>query len=295
MNNKASENLRKLRKMFGLTGEEMGNYLGVVKSAISGYEKGKTISIENLQRISELFQIPTDILLNSTLPELTIDSIDIEFIRRSIGFLLPAFEPKIGKEEEDDSFNAAFKEHRKLIELMRDDWGKEETLAKWAELDLDLCRENYLRAIRKPQYNIYCKANLIGLFFLKGIILKKVRYYNEIWKPMLMAVSKKTAIISSEETEIKKAINETYNGMRKKEYMQRLDKYLKDLSESKRFFKEEAEYFKCWRYILNLVDNEAGEIANGYIGTQRLCECAKEGNLFAKNFFVILELAMMEE
>ena len=62
------EIIKYYRKKLGLTQEELGNYVGVQKSAIAKYENGR---IENLKRttiekLSELFNVSIDYLLGNS-------------------------------------------------------------------------------------------------------------------------------------------------------------------------------------------------------------------------------------
>lgn len=62
------EMIKYYRKKLGLTQEELGNYVGVQKSAIAKYENGR---IENLKRttiekLSELFNVSIDYLLGNS-------------------------------------------------------------------------------------------------------------------------------------------------------------------------------------------------------------------------------------
>ena len=76
--------------------------------------------------------------------------------------------------------------------------------------------------------------------------------------------------------------------MRDKHSMEMLDKYLNDLSQNDAF-KELAEYYRCWRYMLNLFDNEDGRVANYKYGAQRMIECSENGNRYAHLFLLIFE------
>lgn len=53
------KNIRMVRQMKGLTQEELGEFLGVKKSAISRWESGeRKITLENLQNISKVMNVP---------------------------------------------------------------------------------------------------------------------------------------------------------------------------------------------------------------------------------------------
>lgn len=59
--------LRNLRENIGLTQEELGKKINLVKSNISMYEKGNRIpNVEILEQMSELFDVSIDYLLGRT-------------------------------------------------------------------------------------------------------------------------------------------------------------------------------------------------------------------------------------
>ncbi len=55
-----SEKLKNLRNESGLTQEEVAKKLGITKPTYAGYEKGKDISLNTLNKISKLFKIPVE-------------------------------------------------------------------------------------------------------------------------------------------------------------------------------------------------------------------------------------------
>ena len=59
------QKLRKLRKKFNMTQENVADCIHVSRSAIAGYEKkGRQPSHEKLTAIADLFEVPVDYLLN---------------------------------------------------------------------------------------------------------------------------------------------------------------------------------------------------------------------------------------
>lgn len=59
------QKLRKLRKKFNMTQENVADCIHVSRSAVAGYEtKGRQPSHEKLTAIADLFQVPVDYLLD---------------------------------------------------------------------------------------------------------------------------------------------------------------------------------------------------------------------------------------
>ncbi len=62
--------LAELRKKSGLTQSEVAEELGVSRQAVSRWETGEiSPSVENLRRLSKLYGVPMDELVNGTAPE----------------------------------------------------------------------------------------------------------------------------------------------------------------------------------------------------------------------------------
>jgi repressor LexA len=69
-----AENIRRLRIQYGMTQEELGNHLGVQKSAIRKYESGMVENIPrtSIQKMAELFNVRPSYLMgfeDNTLPQ----------------------------------------------------------------------------------------------------------------------------------------------------------------------------------------------------------------------------------
>ena len=59
------ENLKSARKELGLTQKQIANELNVVESCYANWEQGRTEpNIENLRKLSKLFDVSLDELLN---------------------------------------------------------------------------------------------------------------------------------------------------------------------------------------------------------------------------------------
>lgn len=72
------ERVKELRINQSWTQQELGNRLGVSKQSVSNWENGNIMpSIELLCRLADLFQVPTDYLLNSNSSR-TIDITDLD-------------------------------------------------------------------------------------------------------------------------------------------------------------------------------------------------------------------------
>ena len=297
MGNKISENIRKHRKIFGETQAQLAKYLGVSKTAISNYEKDlRQLSLDDLEKLSEHYLTTTDDLLKSTTPEFTLEWFDLDYYCKQIGVMFPAFgHTAIMEKGNDESFIAAVSTHRKFLDcisILYDDEADETILEE--DIDLNMCRENYLRAIQKEKYNIYCKANLVGLFFVLAMMVNSVKYTKEIPESVLIGLSGDPEMgrKSKEGWDKRKAECEpVFNAMRDKHSMEMLDKYLEDLSQNDAL-KDLAEYYRCGRYILNLVDNDDGRVANYKHGFLRMIECGDSGNLYASICILIFENAV---
>ena len=62
------ENIRNLRKNKGYSQETLAEQLHVVRQTVSKWEKGLSVpDAEMLNRLSELFEVPVDVLLGSSI------------------------------------------------------------------------------------------------------------------------------------------------------------------------------------------------------------------------------------
>src|SRR5699024_12669991 len=64
-NSMTGERIKKLRKEKGLTQEQLGNLLGVKKSAIAKYENNRVYNLkkDTIQKLSEIFEVPATYFL----------------------------------------------------------------------------------------------------------------------------------------------------------------------------------------------------------------------------------------
>ncbi|KPJ66548.1 MAG: hypothetical protein AMJ43_07910 [Coxiella sp. DG_40] len=58
--NNVCDNLRKLRKINGLTQQQMADILGVTRMMYSIYENKKVASLDKLQEIADFFNVDVD-------------------------------------------------------------------------------------------------------------------------------------------------------------------------------------------------------------------------------------------
>jgi transcriptional regulator with XRE-family HTH domain len=60
------ENLKCFREKFGLTQDQVGNFLGIDRALISKYESGeRDISYEHLSKLSDLFGVEMKVLIEA--------------------------------------------------------------------------------------------------------------------------------------------------------------------------------------------------------------------------------------
>ncbi len=300
MGNKISESIKRHRRFFGETQEQLARYLGRTKSAISNYEKDKRqLTPDDLEKLSEHYLTTTDDLIKGNAPEYIFKHFDMDFFCKQIEVLFPAFgHPAIMDKGNDESFIEAVTIHRNflaLVSVLFDDNAEE--AIKDENIDPKRCWEGYLRAVQKEKYNLYCKANMVGLFYVRAMVIYSMRYVKEVPESLLINLSGDPNIGERAVGGWDKRKDEwepVFNGMRSEHYIRMIDNYLKDLSASKEF-KDLAEYYRCWRYILDLVGNDDGRVANLKHGSLRMIECGENGNLYASICISIMQIAINVE
>lgn len=83
---KTEEKLHTLRKQKGITQAELAEIMDVSRQAVSRWESGIVIpSIENLKRLSSLYGVPLDYLLNEKEDDNSLFQNDESSIRLSVG------------------------------------------------------------------------------------------------------------------------------------------------------------------------------------------------------------------
>lgn len=107
-----STNIKKMRKVKGLTQGELGEKIGVKHNTIAGYESGRTEpSLETLQAIAEELGVSMEVLLGKlAFPDEEIDARTEE--EKSIDKALEV----IGKQQ--DTISAQQKTIDKLVEIV---------------------------------------------------------------------------------------------------------------------------------------------------------------------------------
>ncbi len=100
-----NEKLKFLRCSSKLTQQQVASYLGIKRVAYTAYEAGRTSpSLENLVRLSHLYNVTTDSLLGSY---------------TNAGSVISSFEKQYGDENDRLSFESLSADERNLIAALR--------------------------------------------------------------------------------------------------------------------------------------------------------------------------------
>lgn len=88
---RVSESIRKLRKVHGMTQEQIGDIAGVSSMAVSQWENGRAVPrMGSIQRLADYFNIPKSVIMGDEIEQeliigtLTDDESEIVDIMRSI-------------------------------------------------------------------------------------------------------------------------------------------------------------------------------------------------------------------
>lgn len=102
------KNLRKIRKLSGMTMKDLAERIGVSESAISQYENGKRQpGYETLIELSKIFNVSTDYLLGIEDNELSVTDADLELIKTY----------KAAKQSDKEHINALIKAIDKFLKV----------------------------------------------------------------------------------------------------------------------------------------------------------------------------------
>lgn len=283
MKNIFAENLKKLRKLTGLTQSELAQELnkfalkcGIAKDGVEVFGKGKKkiLNLENgnqeptlsdIEIISKYFYINSDDLMFDTS---IIDSIKgVENLQLEHFIMLPVF----SSDSIGDLFRKAYDKHCSILKQFN----------KGDEQNLKDCLMDYIISWEE-EHDIKSIANYMSLLIFEACInfFKELRIDKE-----LNLEVQKLSLKSSFGVVLNRDVAKKEN---KRKYLNNdyIENYKKILKENG--FIEFVEYFKAVSYLLGFIDNSNRDFLNEQMGFEMLRMLANQGNRYA--FLVISAL-----
>lgn len=282
--NYLASNLKRLRKSYGETQEELAIALHLEKSTISQYENGSRKPDEEiLKGIAKRYGVTLDLLLYEDLsffPDMLAYFSNIDSNSLTTARLYPIY--KLDKRFDTKTIRA-FEAHKQLL------FGSSE---EKDEVDIDLILDAYDEAYEKfdidsDEFLVIAVNSLSLCMLLLSSILNE-----ESGKQLKDFVSKdkrsKKEISSFVLNIVLPSFND--NEVRTPQFKRDLDEgflYLIEILKENRKYSKDADYYFALRYMLNLVDNDYDYATNQLIGSELINGLSRLNNPYAKQFIQI--------
>lgn len=278
--NYLASNLKRLRKSYGETQEELAIALHLEKSTISQYENGSRKPDEEiLKRIAKRYGVTLDLLLYEDLsfvPDMLAyySDIDSNFLMVSGFFPIYRLDRRF-----DTKTIRAFEAHKQLL------FGS-------SEVDIDLIIEAYDEAYDKFDIDsdefLVIAVNLLSLCILLYSSILNEASVKQIEDFLLKDRKSKKEISSFVLNVVLPSFND--NEVRSPQFKKDLNEgllYLIEILKESRKYSKVADYFFALRYMCNLVDNDYDYATNQLIGSELITDLSRLNNPYAKKFIQI--------
>lgn len=278
--NYLASNLKRLRKSYGETQEELAIALHLEKSTISQYENGSRKPDEEiLKRIAKRYGVTLDSLLYEDLsfvPDMLAyySDIDSNFLMVSGFFPIYRLDSRF-----DTKTIRAFEAHKQLL------FGS-------SEVDIDLIIEAYDEAYDKFDIDsdefLVIAVNLLSLCILLYSSILNEASVKQIEDFLLKDRKSKKEISSFVLNVVLPSFND--NEVRSPQFKRDLNEgllYLIEILKESRKYSKVADYFFALRYMCNLVDNDYDHATNQLIGSELINGLSRLNNPYAKKFIQI--------
>lgn len=280
---KVGKNIRFLRKLYGLTLEELGAIIHVEKSAVSQYENAKRVPDRNmLETIASYFAISVDELIEKDFSKIG-DNLSsyANFFIDNIDTIFPIIVSK--KAKAIDQFADALSCHKDLFSKIKKDGFTQEIVE-----NLFACIEMYASASEQTAAYEESFGNLMGLFVLIGLgfpsnITEFLDSAPGKAAINLFGKSNNNASLPSDIERSSLADLES-NSL---EWKTEIDEMLGEMKESQKLYKL-ADYYLALSYLFNCVNNNLSYPKNREIGDEMMRAFARLHNPYAKRFLALL-------
>lgn len=270
-------NIKKLRKLFGYTQDELAEILHYSKgNVISNYEKGvREPDQETLEKISDHFQISLDALVNQELPDQGSLSNYFEKIKEDISGTAEEFFTLIPKVNFlSDRFPAGYQEVYSIHESI---FATEHMnpIEK-----INICLDKY-QMLYEQYDDPLLLVNVLNIYFYIGIS----NYIDPIFGEVELFLKDKlnsTDFIKKSTPELlkKQESNEELNNS-----IFELLVRLREENSTRDYF----EYYYALTYVFNLTNHCADSLQNEQFGVQLMLDFALLGNMFAYHYLKYIQ------
>ena len=285
-NQKIGKNLKMLRKIHHETLEELGDILGLSKSAVSFYEKGeRALDTQKLQLYANHYGKTVDELVNGDLTSLNSMGAFCGN-KEQMKIILDVMYPMVSSEKanQNKNFAIAYEKHTKILESLYE----METPSK---ILVNQCWETYTSVLEEAEM-VESAINLLAILFIcwasiadEQQVENGKRIKNSGKKPI---ESKK--LLSSAYVEINPEIIK-----KREDFLDEYDEMVMSLIalvKSKIEWAEYGDYYFALKYVVGMQDNSLSLELNREIGIQMICSLVEIYNQQAANFLVETDKTM---
>lgn len=271
-------NIRALRKAFGETGEELGDYIGVTKGAISNYENGEREQNRDiLEGIAKHYMISVENLLYYDYSDMNKITINGKLFWERLDTILPIFYSEYSLE--NIHFKRAYKNQERLYEEFRE--GNMNNINRLYEI----CLTEYEKAFEEKKTN-ETVANILSIIFLLSFGVQVLVSMHENKNTVIMKILTRdygSGLIEDIESISEDEIDEMKKSLQDPELLKSIDEYIKNL----RCYAEWSDlayYYLALKYVFNINDNDVKRERNNTIGFEMLRAFDAVGNEYAGNY-----------
>ena len=284
----ARNNLKFLRKSYGLTQAELSKNLDFAQNGISQYETGaRPLGYEVAGMFANYFEVPFEMFGNKNLSEIMIinSSIDVKDVLEVVDIIFPVFDSN--KAKEDKYFKRGFDVLSTIIKKAKAEiitgeigknWNREvvENNREATKEKMDNCVSDFINSYNSF-HTLESIANLVGVMILVYAPLfdKEILEKGEV---MLTKRKIDSKYLLSKQKE---------NNSEKVKFIEEFDECITDgIKILKKYRKgsELGDYYLAIRYIFNVVNNEYEKDINNMIGEEMLNALVELENKYAIAF-----------
>lgn len=288
--NRIARNIRQLRMNFGETQEELGEAIGMNKSAVSNYELGNRRDLETLERIAEHYWISLDTLVRGEVRPFGFRNAAWADVKRIAGRIFAR--PVSPEDREDAAYMEVHETYRKILD------GRE-LLGDHMEI-LDQLNDLHEGGHAEAGISLLILVSLEILTISAAI--RNMEYYDMVFpegepaglresgtKEMVKTCFLRHFMddIASDDPDYEREIR-----AEKEAWAKSLGELREDLAEFsgevRGYDPEWMAFYDAWAQLVNLTGGEKEAAENGTLGFGRMTELARSGNPYAGRYVSIV-------
>lgn len=277
-------NIRAIRKAYGVRLEDVAEAINVSRSTIGAYETGeREPPKETLAALAKYYMIPVDLLLQGTLCETKVDEKKIcKLITNNLIVLFPIFDSE--KALDNDHFRRAIKIQKEMYKLAAEG-------NKTPFYNIDQCFDEYEKAEEDKTIEKTVVANYLALSFAIAMFVVPNSEIVET-KPALlgkMALYDQAAetLLYESDPEMLNNLIRAAQAIKSPDYLEGVNEWIKLLKRSSEW-SDLADYYIALQYLWNIVDNDFTADINRVIGLEFINAFQSIGNKYAKQLKKII-------